>query len=83
MLLIIARDEIAKAIHESRYPNGDNTWDKLPGSPKNPQRYYARLAADAVLKLLGAEESVVDGFMQIETEIGATPVAQAVKEASK
>lgn len=38
---------IAKAIHES---NPDHTsWDDLPDSPGNPQRYYARRAAVAVL----------------------------------
>ena len=47
------RDIIAKAIHESR--PGASSWDSLPASPANPQRYYARLAADAVLALFGEE----------------------------
>ena len=81
MLLVIARDELAKVIHESRYPSGDNTWDALPASPQNPQRYYARKAAEAVLKFLGAEEAVVNGFVQFETS--TTAVGEAIEKASK
>lgn len=51
-------EALAAAIHESR--GGVLPWDKLPASPNNPQRFYARQAATAVVKLFSP------GSMDIE-----------------
>lgn len=46
------REQVAKKIHNSRL--GVLRWENLPESPRNPQRYRARQAADALLPLFAA-----------------------------
>lgn len=85
MIVIVAVDELAKAIHESRFTDDDHQWEKLPKQNSNPQRYYARRAAKAVIELLGGEPGIVSETFELlfDEADTAKPVNAAISKMMK